>query len=161
MPTKTQLIVESAVFPKNARFLQDDEELRRDENDFGYILIDPVEFLLKPDLFPEYKDTNLDAGGLCSQYLHDLSRFSLDVYTNPTDYNSEKMIIIRHDACFPGNVETITALVSAAKYNKAMNFTHLDCKKEGCKKESTNGGYCAVHKPTVSCLFVVFVVLIC
>ena len=163
MPTKTHLIVENDVFPKNARFLQFDKELRRGVDDFGYILIDPVEFLLKHDLFPEYKDTNLDAGGLCSKYLHSLSQYGMEVFTNPTYYNSEKMIIIRHANCVPGKVEAMTALVSNGGI-KDMNFTRLDCKKEGCTKESTSGGYCAVHVPTVSCLFVVLVclfVLIC
>lgn len=162
LATKTHLIVENDVFPKNARFLQFDKELRRGVDDYGYILIDPVKFLLKHDLFPEYKDTNLDAGELCTRYLHSLSLFGMSVFTNPTDYNSEKMIIIRHDECFPGNVEAITALVTR-KDNKVSNFTHLDCKKEGCKKESAKGkgGYCANHVPKVSCLFVVFVVSIC
>lgn len=159
MPTKTQQIVESGAFPKNARFLQFDEELRRGEDDFGYVLIGPVEaFLLKPDLFPEYKDINLDAGGLCSKYLLSLSQSGMDVFTNPTHYNSEKMVIIRHRDCVPGKVEAITALVMSRhnqgsdKYDGGVNFTPLDCKHGGCTKESANGkgGYCAAHVPKVS-----------
>jgi hypothetical protein len=122
-------------------------------------LIGPVEaFLLNHELFPEYKDTNKPAGELCNAYLNSLVRFEVEVYTNKTHYHNEKMVIIRHRACFPGNVGAITALV-AAEYNKDMNFRHLDCKHGECTKESTNGngGYCDEHVPTVSWLFVVFV----
>ena len=150
LPTKTQQIVESGAFPKNARFLQFDKELRRDKKDVGYILIDPVKFLLEPDLFPEYKGINLDAGGLCNKYLHSLSQYGMEVFTNPTHYNSEKMVIIRHRDCVPGEVEAITALIMHRDTSSGVNFTRLDCKSEGCTKESVKGGYCVVHKPTVS-----------